>query len=255
MPVMDEYKKERESIKGKTFKEKLDYFWYYYKIHTFVAIFVLIVLIVFIRDMTTSKEYGYTCTFVNSNTISNDTEFMDEFAKTTDIDLSKYYVHLDDSTQFSTESYDQTSMAVMQKFVSMVYVGEIDNVVINRDLFANYAQNEMFLDLRTVLTEEQIGKYENHFFYVDLDNLGTEDPDYEEMFENNQGVLATDQVDRRNPEGMSNPVPVGIFLEDELNDKIVNAGFYPEDEEIVFGFLTETHLKYSQQFLDWLTEQ
>ena len=31
MALMDEFKEERESIKNKSFKEKLDYFWCYYK--------------------------------------------------------------------------------------------------------------------------------------------------------------------------------------------------------------------------------
>lgn len=253
MPLKDEYREKRESIKDKPFKEKLDYFWYYYKLHTCIGLFVLIVGIFLIVDVAKAKDYVYTCTFVNANPVNEETGFMDAFAATTDVDLSKHNVYLDDSVHFSTESYDQTSMAMMQKFASMIYVGEIDNLIMEKNLFATYAENQAFLDLRTVLTEEEINKYKDHFFYVDFDNLGNEEPDYEAIYQGNQAVLNEDSKDRRGAEGMTNPVPVGIFLDDELRDRLDTCGFYPEDEEIVFGFLTETHIDLSHQFLKWLT--
>ena len=254
MPVYDEYKDVRESIKDKPFKEKMAYFWYYYKIHTIVGIFLLILLAVFIKDRVNNKEYAYTCTLVNAVPVNEATGFMDEFVATTDIDTSKYIAYLDDQVQFSFEGYDQTSMAMMQKFVAMVYAGDIDNVVMEHDLFTNYANNEAFIDLRTVLTPEEIEKYEDYFFYIDYDNLGNESPDFEAVASGNtEELVKHDEVDRKSTEGMSNPVPVGIFLEDELGERIKSVGFYGEDADIVFGFLTEKHLDYSRQFLDWLT--
>ena len=59
MPVMDEFKKEREMLKGKSFKEKLDYFWYYYKLQVFAVIFVLILVVTTIRDIVTQKDIAF----------------------------------------------------------------------------------------------------------------------------------------------------------------------------------------------------
>ncbi len=255
MPVMDEFKEERESIKNKSFKEKLDYFWYYYKVHTIVGIFVLILAIVFIRDAVNKKDYAYYCTFLNSFSMDAETGFMDEFAKTTDVDLDKFEVRLDDTTRFSLDGYDQTSMAMVQRFVAMIYAGDIDNAVMEKSLFTNYAKNETFMDLRQVLTPEQIEKYKDHFYYIDRAEFdAAEEADFGEIAESNAPVLKEDTVDRKNPEAMKDPIPVGIFIEDDLRGKITEYGFYPEDEVIVFGFLTETHADLGRQFLDWLTD-
>ena len=42
MPVMDEFREERETIKNGTFKQKWQYFCDYYKWHVIIGAFVLI---------------------------------------------------------------------------------------------------------------------------------------------------------------------------------------------------------------------
>lgn len=252
MAVMDEFKEERESIKNKSFKEKLDYFWYYYKVHTIVGIFVLILAIVFIRDAVNKKDYAYYCTFINSFTMDEETGFMDEFAKTTDVDLDEFEIRLDDTTSFSLDSYDQTSMAMIQRFVAMVYAGDVDNAVMELNLYTNYAKSDMFFDLRQVLTEEQLEKYKDHFYYIDAPELEQE-ADYEAIYKEGAPLIPEDTVDRKDPSAMENPIPVGIFLEGDMRQKITENGFYPEDDVIVFGFLTDKHVDLGRQFLDWLT--
>ena len=254
MAVMDEFKEERESIKNKSFKEKLDYFWYFYKVHTIVGIFLLLLAVIFIKDIVTNKEYAYYCVFLNSYSVNEEIGFMDEFAETTDVDLDKYMVVLDDRTQFSTNAYDQTSMAMMQKFVAMIYAGDVDNAVMEKDLYTNYAKSGTFMDLRNVLTPEQIEKYKDHFYYYDMAKAEEDDAEkYAEIAGENAPVLPEDTVDRKNPDAMEDPVPIGIFLEGDLRKKIDEAGFYPEDSEIVFGFITETRADLGRAFLDWLT--
>jgi len=253
MAMMDEFKEERESVKDKPFKERLAYFWYYYKIRTCAAIFALILLIVFTVDIINNKEYAYYCTFVNSYTYNEETGFMDEFAKTTDIDLDEYAVYLDDAMRFSLDGYDQTSMAMLQKFVSMMFAGDIDNVVMEKDLYTNYAKSKTFMDLRDVLTEEQLEKYKDNFYYFDAEEWKNATEDYDEAFDPSAPVLVEDTVDRKSTEGMTDPVPVGVILDGELGEKIKNAGFYEEDTEIIFGFVTNKRADIGRQFLDWLT--
>ena len=44
MPVMDEFKEEREKIKNAALKKKMQYYWYYYKYHL-LAIAAAVVLV------------------------------------------------------------------------------------------------------------------------------------------------------------------------------------------------------------------
>ena len=44
MAMRDEVREQQNKLKGKTFKEKLNYFWDYYKVHTIALVFAIIVI-------------------------------------------------------------------------------------------------------------------------------------------------------------------------------------------------------------------
>lgn len=253
MPVMDEFKKEREMLKGKSFKEKLDYFWYYYKLHVFVIAFALILLITTIYDVVTQKDTIFYAAFLNSFETEIDEEFIGEFAKLTDINFDKEEIYLDTNMYFNVAEYDQASLAAVQKFLAMSSNAEIDVVVADRDVFSSYADSGFFLDLHNYLTEEQLEKYADHFYYFDAGLLDDE-VDYEEVYYSEMAI-PKDTVERRDPSGMEKPVAVGLFLDDEMKAKLVEAGYYGEVQEIIFGIMgSEENKEYCQQFLDWLVE-
>lgn len=251
MPVMDEFKKEREMLKGKSFKEKLDYFWYYYKMHVFVGVCILILAGTTIHDVVTQKDIAFYVAFLNSFETEQDEAFIGEFAQLTDIDLEEYDVYLDTNMYFNVAGYDESSMAAAQKFLAMSSNSEIDVVVTDRDVFASYADSGFFSDLHNYLTEEQIEKYSDHFFYFD-EGILDDEIDYDAVY-NSELAIPEDTVERRDPSGMEKPVAVGIFLDDEMNDKLTEIGYYGEVQEIVFGVMgSEENKVYCQQFLDWL---
>ena len=57
MPVMDEFREEREAIKNAGFKEKWEYFWEYYKWYVIGGAAIIILLTIFIRDMVNKKDW------------------------------------------------------------------------------------------------------------------------------------------------------------------------------------------------------
>ena len=251
MPVMDEFKKEREKLKGKTFKEKWDYFWYYYKMHVFVTICALILVFTTIRDIVTYKDIAFYVAFLNSFETEQDEAFIAEFAQLTDIDLEKYDVYLDSNMYFNVAEYDQASLAAVQKFLAMSSSGEIDVVVADRNVFASYADSGFFLDIHNYLTEEQIEKYSDHFFYYD-EGILDDEVDYEAVY-SSELAIPDDTTERRDPSGMEKPLAVGIFLDDEMNDKLTEIGYYGDSQEIIFGIIgSEENKVYCQQFIDWL---
>ena len=251
MPVMDEFKKEREMLKGKSFKEKLDYFWYYYKLQVFAVIFVLILVVTTIRDIVTQKDIAFYIAFLNCFATEKDEEFIDVFAQLTDIDLEEYDVYLDTNMRFNVTEYDETSMAAAQKFLSMSSAGEIDVVVTDRDVFASYADSGFFMDLHNYLSEEQLEKYKEHFFYFD-EGILDDEIDYDAIY-SSELALPPDTAERRDPSEMESPVPVGIFLDDEMCDKLTETGYFGESQEVVFGIMgSEENKEYCRQFIDWL---
>ena len=79
MSVRDEIKEQQKKLKGQGFKAHWDYFWEYYKIHTIVAIVVLIFVIITIRDVTDNKPYAVYSMFINNRGMDTQTILQDGF--------------------------------------------------------------------------------------------------------------------------------------------------------------------------------
>ena len=56
MPLMDEFKEEREQIKKASFKKRFEYFWEYNKTKVLIITFVTIMLSSMIYNAVTKKE-------------------------------------------------------------------------------------------------------------------------------------------------------------------------------------------------------
>lgn len=53
-------------------RKKIDNFWYYYKIHVLVVLFILFVASVFIKDIVTKVDYDYSVAFVTEEMMTNE---------------------------------------------------------------------------------------------------------------------------------------------------------------------------------------
>lgn len=53
-------------------RKKIDNFWYYYKIHVLVIVFILFVASVFIKDIVTKVDYDYSVAFVTEEMMTNE---------------------------------------------------------------------------------------------------------------------------------------------------------------------------------------
>ena len=53
-------------------RKKIDNFWYYYKIHVLVVVFILFVAGVFIKDIVTKVDYDYSVAFVTEEMMTNE---------------------------------------------------------------------------------------------------------------------------------------------------------------------------------------
>ena len=61
----------KPQMKEETIK-KIDNFWYYYKIHVLVVVFILFVASAFIKDIVTKVDYDYSVAFVTEEMMTNE---------------------------------------------------------------------------------------------------------------------------------------------------------------------------------------
>ena len=67
---MDQISMKKPQMKEET-RKKIDNFWYYYKIHVLVVVFILFVAGVFIKDIVTKVDYDYSVAFVTEEMMTD----------------------------------------------------------------------------------------------------------------------------------------------------------------------------------------
>lgn len=252
MALHDEIKEQKGKLAGKSFREKLDYFWYYYKVHTFVVIFVIIVGAFFIKDAITAKDYAFTATLLNAYASSTQSDLETDFAEYAGIDTDTYNCFIDTAAILSYDAMSQMDFAVSQRITAMSQTNSLDVLISDSDPFSNFALGMMFLDLREELTAEEFQKYEKDFFYIDAAAIDKAD---DEIVYDESGMIqiVDTSVDHSNPETMEDPIPVGIYL--HSSPKLAEWNCYTAGETPILGFVYSSEQKdTSHLFLKYLTE-
>ena len=232
MPVMDEFKEEREALKHGTLKQKFSYFMDYYKWHAIITVLVLIAVISFIVQTVTRKEVAlYVCML---NTMTQDAEgYAAGFAEFADIDLGSYDLTFDTSMHIREGELDETTIVASQKLIVHIAAGELDVMVTDAGTIKNYTVNDYFYDLREFLTPEQAKRCEPYFYYVDMKVVR----EWQEALTNLDESYVPSYPDPRRPEEMEEPVPVGLCLDDSV---YLKRSFYFLDSDVVLAVFQNT---------------
>ena len=225
MPVMDEFREEREALKHGTPKQKFAYFLDYYKWYVVVAIVVMVFIGSLIYQALTHKDIVFYAALVNVFEMDSNDEHARQFAEYAGVDTDEYEIVFDSSLHIDTASMDQETITSTQKLMVYIAASEIDVLMMDGVTLEQYAYNETLTDLREVLSPEQIEAYEPYFFYMDQAvadaiSAAQENPDYDYS-------IAPTHPDPKNPEAMEQPIPVGIYLD--------NAASFKENNVFIMG--------------------
>lgn len=250
MPVMDEFREEREAIKNASPKEKWDYFWDYYKWHVIVGAIVICLSVIFIRDIVNKKDWIFYGAFINAYAKEEASEAMlNEFVTLADLDTENYSVMFDTSYSITVGVYDEITNSSAQKLLVNMTAAELDFVVADETTFGQYATIDTFMDVRTLFTAEELEKYQDYFYYVDMAEVEKiNEGNLSAAYDSYKGV----PYDHTKPEDMELPVPVAIYI--DSSEKLNNAYMFKE-ESVVLGIpLNTQHLETTLMFIDYLFE-
>ena len=172
--IRDEIKEQQKKLEGKSSKEKLQYFWYYYKIHVFVILFTILSLSLFISAVIKeSKEPSIYITLINSNLSSEqDTTLLSDYIKSRNIDATKNPAKMDFTMHMSSSSADDASMASSQKYMSMLSTGKADVIFCDKWIIDEYAVLDAYENLETYLAPEDYDKIKDNLYYCDVNGKG-----------------------------------------------------------------------------------
>lgn len=263
MSVHEEIREQQKKLKGQGFKAHLDYFWEYYKIHTFVALGVIILLSMLIHDIRNNKPYGFYAVMLNTGSSAAQDILEQDFAPYAGIDTNEYSCFIDTSSSFDLQVITETTVATSQKIMANMAGGDLDILAADSDIFLHYANQESFNDLRNVLSADQISKYQDLFVYVDqsyLDYLNSDE--YQtyistgEFDSTNKYAVMADKYNKSmeypttDPSQMENPIPVGIDLS---GSKILaDTGAYHNTTPIAGIIINTSRPELAASFIDYL---
>lgn len=246
MPVMDEFKEERAAMKNGTPKQKLAYFFDYYKWYVVAGVVVVIFIGSIIHNIVTHKDTAFYAMLINSVPVnfSEDTDDTEAFAAYAGIDTEEYQVFYDTSAQIGIDA--GTDYQTLQQIMVHITAADLDVMVSDTDSLMRYAYLGDFHDLRDLLTPEQLEKCGDSFFYIDkavLDEVEAARKDYDQEYEPDYG-------DPRHPEDMREPVPVGVYL--GAGCPLLQDYIFREESPAACVLVNTRHPETSARFIEFL---
>ena len=164
MPVMDEFKEEREAIRHAPLSKKLEYFKDYYLLKTLIILFVTILFGTYLFRVITAKETALYVTLVNFSELQESSDGLTApFAKE-HINAKKEEIFIDSSSYISADMNETDFIKYgyedEQRLFAMVMTGDIDLFITGEDVIGRYTEQQWFEDLRTILPDEDYSRYE-----------------------------------------------------------------------------------------------
>ena len=214
--------KRKEYFATATTKEKIKYLIDYYGWLSMGLALILAFIIFGIVEVATAPEPVINGAFINLSQYGENfltEELGKEFLKELNVDTKKYSANFSDNLIISSADAETTSTTHQVLMVHMSG-GMLDFIVASPENLITYAYDDLFVDLTTVLTEEEIEAYKPYFLYVDAAITK----------ERNEGSKSLEELadyvypDMTKPEDMKEPIPVFLDLSDnERMKELYNA--------------------------------
>lgn len=179
MAINDEIREQTKKLSDMTFRKKISYIIYYYKVHILVAIFIIILLTSLIHTIVSHKESLFSCVMINSLPYdSSFTTLKEDFSSYAGIDLDEYDVNIDCTMNMNYTETDQMTYGYAQKILALLNAGDVDVFIADQPVIDNYAQISAFADLEKALPDDlkqQLsGKFDYYYYeYTDEDTNET----------------------------------------------------------------------------------
>lgn len=242
--ISEEIREQRKKFREMSPKKKFEYFWEYYKIPTFAIIGVIILVASLARSMIeNSKDTVLYAAFINASPAPDYEAMQRSFADRLGVSLDEVFVTIDSSFQLSSELTSTSDLAGTQKLMAMSAANQLDILAADVETAKYLAGNGYYTDLRTILPEDLLQKYEPYLVYY------TFDPATKKAQMEESGIPY--EEDDLGPFETLEPVPYGISSE-AFSDILYDI--YYGMPSVVGICVSGTNIENAVQFLTFLEE-
>jgi hypothetical protein len=202
MSYFQDFLYEFRKLKNEGWKAKVSYILTYYWIPIVVILVLLAVLISQVIHFATKKEVALSGHWINAVFEQADSEkFLADATAELGIDSNTCKIAF--SNSLLTDGDKHSEVATHQLIAAKIASQSLDFLVADTQFLVQYAYDESFCDLRTVLSTQQIQSLSPYFLYVDQSLIGSAVT---------TNTLPSQFPDPTAPEKMKKPVPFAIQI-------------------------------------------
>ena len=239
----------KEYFKTAPLSKKLEFVWDYYKIHILVALALIAGISYYVHHLVTAKDIALSGMLLNVDALEHRDdieELKQDILRQLKIDTDKYELNFIDGYKLTGNA--ATDYDTQQAIFVQLGAGSLDFTISPLEYMQYYAYQDCFYDLRDLLSEEQLQKYEPYFLYVDGEYMKEYEQRSNESSEETPIVLP----DFTNPKDMKDPIPVFIDLS---QCKTITDLYTVGKESLVFAVLGSVESTDNVSlFLDYIME-
>ncbi|MCL2320694.1 MAG: hypothetical protein FWC47_01155 [Oscillospiraceae bacterium] len=125
-----------------SFKSKLDNFWYYYKYHTIIGIFVVLAVFFMIFTSRGNKSSDFNMVVFSMNNPIEDTNIQQDLDNIIVTDKNKKEVKINFLPYDISDPTSQTSATAIQALTVWLAVGDVDILIANEEAIKQYSVDE-----------------------------------------------------------------------------------------------------------------
>lgn len=244
---------ERQAFKEKTLKEKFQFYWKYLKGHVIFWIIAAVVLIYMLINTITAPVISLNGMMLNTgNGEKNQSveQLIEKYIADEKLEIAPRNIVINDKLSYipGDKSKDSPNLESSMAILAQKEENQLDFIAGPLSAVENLAYNAFFVNLKQILSEEQIAAYEPYFLYVDQTVI----VELNEAFNEEKDISKIPIPDSTKPEEMEKPVPVMIDISKcEALSKVYKSA----KEPLVFGVINGTpEQENTLQFLDYLMQ-
>lgn len=193
--LRDEQRMQAEKLKDASLKDKINYYWYYYKVHTIIVLLAIPFIIWVALTIIHSDMDALQIIITDQMGDTLDVEYIEAVYKSHTAD--PIATNFDTSLELAFQDVTEANVLDHEKLLALYQSKTLDVFISAESVFKKYGPEGMFAPLDTLLPEDLLKKLdaEGRILYITL-------TDYSEN---------GDEAER--PEG-STAVPAGIYIND-----------------------------------------
>lgn len=149
---------EKQKLGTMNWRGKLEYIWSYYKPLIFGIIGAVVLVIIVCQQIENAKYRTILNVSVINTSLVNESEAVQEQLQK-EFGTDDKYDEVSFDTTFMFGNIETADYNMVMKFTAVVAAKSMDVLITNEEIFDHYQEQELFLDLSTLFTQEECEQY------------------------------------------------------------------------------------------------